>query len=492
MAGSASGSNCRVERTLANDEPYQGPPSDGRVRPEPPRRRLNPRVTFAVIGVCDVQRVRRDLARGGKTQTMTEILDHSTLSEAVSGGTAAFRVVQRLQPAGGAGDKIFPPTYATGANLKYAMEKRKIDGREVPCVLVDSVASQANRLEEALFRAWEDERVTFPVIRVDFSDREDLRDLDGISSLQAPHRVFDALLRDSVDADGVLFRDTELGRALTYASAKSATALYKACPTVLVFGGWDSTGPKGGLGTKIQRALVSEIVAIDAVTGIKTASRIDPAGIQANVDVFHHKDNHDDYTIDPADAETKKGKPVPFSRTGAEGKGRPSAVNHSNVAPTIDELAGGITCDHIRQTIVLSLPAIRRLRFATSVDDRPIEGNARRPAEHAARTCVTALALAAISLLRENGFDLRSRCALVPEGPLELEAVSSDGAVSRKFALPTDRALVLLDEAQRSAQELGLGWVREPARLVPSKKLADLISKSRELAARGEGDEGTE
>lgn len=416
-------------------------------------------------------------------------LDLDTLDDAVRGGTAAFRVVQRLQPAGGPGDKLFPPTYATGTNLRYAVEKRHLDGREVDCVLVDSVASQANRLEEALYRAWEEDRIRFPVIRIDFSSYADIRDLDSISTLQAPHRVFDALLRDSVDADGVLFRDTPIGRSLTEAGAKAATPLYRACPTVLVFGGWDSTGPKGGLGTKIQRALVSEIVAIDAVTGVKTASRIDPAGIQANVDVYHHEDNHDDYTIDPDEAQKKGKKPVPFSRKGAEGKGKPSAINHSNVAPTIDDLAGGVTCAYLRQTTVLSLPAIRRLRFGETVDGQRLEGEERRAAEHAARTAVAALGLAAIALLREDGYDLRSRCALVPEGPLELEAVGAEGGEPSKYALDGDAATKLLEAAHGRAKELGFRWERTPLELVPSKKLAGLIAKSRELAAQGAGEE---
>lgn len=416
---------------------------------------------------------------------MNQTLDLSVLSESIRAGVAAFRIVQRLQPAGGPGDKIFPPTYATGSNLKYALEHRKLDGRDVPCVLVDSVASQANRLEEALLRAWEDGRVSFPVIRVDFSQFESLRDLDSISSLQAPHRVFDALLRDSVDSEGTLFRDTAIGRELTHASAKAATPLFRTCPTALIFGGWDSTGPKGGLGMKIQRALVSEIVAIDAITGVKTASRLDPAGIQANVDVYHSKKDHNDYTIDPEEALMKKGQPVPFSRTGAEGKGKPSAVNHSNVAPSIDELAGGITCSHVLQTSVLSLPALRRLRFPTTVDGKVLEGQARQEGEQAARTCLAALALTSIALLRADGFDLRSRCALVPEQPVKFERLPADGSEPEYFDLTPDQAIQLLNEAQAKATELGFGWEREPLQLQPSKKLADLIAKSRELAAQG-------
>lgn len=421
---------------------------------------------------------------------MTETLTLAQLSNAVAGGVAAFRVVQRLQPAGGPGDKIFPPTYATGDKaLKYAVEERRVDGQTVPCVLVDSVASQANRMEEALLRAWEEGRADFPVIRIDFTGRDDIKDLDHISTLQAPHRAFDALLRDSVDGGGTLFRDTPIGRALTNASAKAATSLYSACPTVLVFGGWDSTGPRGGMGTKVQRALVSEIVAINAQTGVKTASRLDPAGIQANVEVYHHKDNHDDYTIDPDEAEKAKGKPVSFSRKGAEGKGKPSAINHSNVAPSIDGHAGGVTFDYAVQTAVLSLPALRRLRFPMSAAGEVLNPDARLKAERAARTALAALGLAAMALLREDGFDLRSRCALVPDSAMVLEAVPADGGASVQYALSGEQAIALLQEAESAARKLGFGWQREPIRLVPSKKLGDLIAKSRELAAAGGGDE---
>lgn len=417
---------------------------------------------------------------------MTQTLTLKDLSSAVAGGVAAFRVVQRLQPAGGPGDKIFPPTYATGDKLKYAVEDRRVDGQTVPCVLVDSVASQANRMEEALQRAWEDGLVDFPVIRIDFTGRDDIRDLDHISTLQAPHRAFDALMRDSVDKDGTLFRDTKVGAALTHASAKAATALYATCPTVLVFGGWDSTGPKGGMGTKVQRALVSEVVAINAQTGVKTASRLDPAGIQSSVAVYHHKDNHDDYTIDADEAQQSKGKPILFNRKGGEGKGKPSAINHSNVAPSIDDLAGGVTCDYALQTTVLSLPALRRLRFSSNVAGETLQGEGRPAAERAARTAVAALGLAAMALLREDGFDFRSRCALIPDSPMVLEAVSADGGEPQRYTLSSAEAASLLKEAHEAASKLGFGWVREPIQLVPSKKLGDLIAKSRELAAAGD------
>lgn len=71
------------------------------------------------------------------------------LNEAVKGSAAAFRCRRRLQPAGGDGDKVFPPTFAGAV---YAIEKRRVSGRAEPvqCVLLDSVQSQANRMELAL------------------------------------------------------------------------------------------------------------------------------------------------------------------------------------------------------------------------------------------------------------------------------------------------------------------------------------------------------
>lgn len=86
---------------------------------------------------------------------MPDTMTVNDLRAAVEGTAAAFRCRRRLQPAGGTGDKGFPPTYAGAV---YAVEERRVrdaDGAEsvVPCVLLDSVQSQANRMEEALQEA---------------------------------------------------------------------------------------------------------------------------------------------------------------------------------------------------------------------------------------------------------------------------------------------------------------------------------------------------
>ena len=54
---------------------------------------------------------------------MTE-LTFERLHRATEGDTVALRALTELQPAGGKGDKIFPPSYMTdgGALHKYAID----------------------------------------------------------------------------------------------------------------------------------------------------------------------------------------------------------------------------------------------------------------------------------------------------------------------------------------------------------------------------------
>ncbi len=414
------------------------------------------------------------------------------LTNAVAGGAAAIRTVTRLEPAGGPGDKVFPPTYVKerSAETKYAMERRHIDGREVATVLLDSVASQANRFEEALLEGWRRRELAFPVVQVDFAKEEGLEDLEQITALQAPHRIADALLRDSV-LDGLPFRHGRVGKEVTDARPDQATAMFKYCPTALIFGVWDSTGPKGGLGAKFQRCLVSEIVGMDATAGVKTASRIDPAGIQTKAGpIYKHKDPEQEWTVDPKEAEVVKGgKPVEFSRSGGDGKkGSPSAINHGNIPPSIESDAGGVTMSHAVQTTVLTLAGLRRLRFQTSCSGERIRDEKRDTAEVAARSALAALALAAIVYQRENDFDLRSRSILVAKGPLVFEMIGRDGSEPTVFSLSKAEAAALVKAAEQEARGHGLGWDPNPITLTPAPKLAGLIRKSREVAASGDAD----
>lgn len=398
-------------------------------------------------------------------------LSLTDLQQAVGSRAAAFRCVTEYQPAGGTGDKVFPPTYAGGL---YATETRVVDGEPVDCVILDSVQSQANRNEQALLEACRTKDLALPLLVTRFDDDKLLKRFT-VTSLDAPHRAADALFRDST-LNGVIFRQSDKGRLLDTVDVRNATALFGLNPTALVFGLWDSTGQRGGLGAKFQRALVSEMVGYGAVAGVKTGSRLDPAQIMLGAGPLHARKHADAsspaWTLDSKAGDKKLGK-----------DGKPSEANHGNVTPSIDAKSGGFTITKAIQTTVLSLACLRRLRF-------PLNGAADSdPAvDVAARTALAAIGLAAATLAREDGADLRSRCQLVPTDAFVWELLDKPGQESTRFDLSGEQALTLCNEAIATAKAAGLPWEGE-IELRPSAELVELVSRSQRLAATEGGED---
>jgi CRISPR-associated protein Csb1 len=436
-------------------------------------------------------------------------------------------------------------------------------------------------MEEALQQAIDSGRfskagVALPLIEVDFTkfwdpeqtnkqltaDTRLLEPVGKITSLQAPHRIVDAILRDSVVVeDSKPFRakaerdESTYGQRLRRVTAQNATMLFELCPTALLFGMWDSTGPKGGLGTKFERAMVSEIVGIDAVFGVKTSSRLDPLTIQKDAGpLYRRKDGG--FTVDPTEAidEIKEGKPsgkkmlfkpkktkegsVDVYHTPGDPKypdqGRPSEANHGNVTPSFGKYTqgaegpdvllrpalsfdyrlraeskelsssqrfisdwpvaregaiapGGVTITSAEQAIVLSFPALRRLRFPINN-----ESESRTIADHAARTVLAALGLCAAALAAEAGLDLRSRCLLWPTSPLSWDLLGKPGDMEREITVSADESIQLLKAAIEVAtkKDIGLPWRATSLRLEPSTDLVKLVVKSQQLALAQGGEGG--
>lgn len=344
-------------------------------------------------------------------------------------------------------------------------------------MLIDSVQSQANRLEEALLRAAEAGRITLPRLVVDFAP-SGLNSIGTISSLEAPHRVFDAILRDSMLGD-VVFSKTELGEGLRRATLRDASVILEASPSALLFGAWNSTGGGGGLGAKFARAIVSEIIGVDVpveemapdrrtgeidvrTAGRRTGSRIDPLGVLRSVEVFKGESGWD-----VTDAAAGKGAK----------RVRPSEVNHGNIAPSVSPL--GITCAYAEHTAVITLAGLRRLRFGGS-DAR----------DDAARALIASLGLVALIEQDAQGYALRSRCDLVCEGSASLEIVGFDGTVTT-FDLTRGEASVLCSDAVAAARAVGFAMRAEPVRLLPQNKLIHIVRESmnKALADEAEGDD---
>ena len=410
-------------------------------------------------------------------------LSLETLKAAVTGNAAAFRCRRRLAPAGGSGDKVFPPTFAGAV---YAVEQRRVPGKDAPvtCVLLDSVQSQANRMELALHEVLA--KISIPVLAVDFTPYAPTGDLEAdkkagrlvddvgrVSSLQVPHRLADAILRDS-QIDGVPFRQSEKGKALNTVSQANATAVYQLCPTALVFGMWDSTGPKGGLGPKFERAMVPEVVGIGAEVGdLLRGVRKDPFEASNKVPIIKRTALDWEIAADPT----------------AKGVVKPSEVNHSSVpfpkdrkAKSEDNLYSGVTLEYAEQLTTLSLIALRRLRF-------PLNGKNAPEIDAAARTVLAALGLCAATLAFESGMGLRSRCLLWPDGPMTWELLAKPGEEPQTFTLMAETAIKLLKDAIAAAETQGLKWETEPIMLQPQRKLLDLVRLSQVEATKEAGDQ---
>lgn len=283
-----------------------------------------------------------------------------------------------------------------------------------------------------------------------------------ITSLQVPHRLADAILRDSQTKDGIEFRKSDKGKALNTVSQQNATALYQVCPSALIFGMWDSTGPKGGLGAKFERAIVSEVVGVGASVGdLLRGVRRDPLEVRAAVKVLKGVD-----------------KNWSLALANAKGAVPPSKVNHSSVPfpeqrdeKTENNLYSGATIEYAEQVTTLSLIVLRRLRF-------PMNGSVGAPRDIAGRTVLAALGLCAATLAFEAGMGLRSRCLLWPDGPMNWELLAKPGEPPQTFTLTSDDAVSLLKQSAEAAKKESLTWEEKPIELVPQQKLVDLVRLS--------------
>jgi CRISPR-associated protein Csb1 len=179
------------------------------------------------------------------------------------------------------------------------------------------------------------------------------------------------------------------------------------------------------------------------------------------------------WTLDETKAAKEKGKPVKLGKDG-----KPSEANHGNVKPTLEDGKGGVTLANAVQTTVLSLAALRRLRF-------PIDGESKsdQNRDDAARTVLATLALCAAALAQESGCDLRSRCQLHPAENVFWQLLDKPGENPVEFTLQADTAIDMYREAVAAAKKAKLPWLDEEIVLQPSPQLVELVRRSQALAA---------
>ncbi len=182
---------------------------------------------------------------------MSDLSQHD--SWLTSDTAAAIVIREPLVPVEGPDGVIFPATYAAAEDKSTFPGGYNIDppnGEKNVC-LVDSVGSQANRIEP-LFAKPEYSRLV-PQVVITAGEK-------SVNLLEAGHRAGDAIVRCTPLQQSLqdAFKAVQQGNAMTMA---------KIAPTSLVFGVWDSRDTQA----KLPRLVASTIRAFDVVRLTRSA-----------------------------------------------------------------------------------------------------------------------------------------------------------------------------------------------------------------------------
>jgi len=166
---------------------------------------------------------------------------------------AAIVLREYLTPVEGKDGVFFPPTFAAAENSKEFPGGYNINefGNGESICLVDSVGSQANRIEPMF--ATGDYAKLVPQLVVQAGEK-------SVSILEAGHRAGDAIVRCSELKD-------DLQNAFQALKKGNAMPLARVAPTSLVFGVWDSRDTQA----KAPRLLAATIRAFNVVRLTRSA-----------------------------------------------------------------------------------------------------------------------------------------------------------------------------------------------------------------------------
>ena len=293
----------------------------------------------------------------------------------INDDAAAIVIREPLVPVEGPDGVFFPATYAAAEDKKVFPGGYNIDppeGEKNVC-LVDSVGSQANRIEPLFAKPDYSELV--PQIVISAGEK-------SVNLLEAGHRAGDAIVRCSP-------LQKKLQDAFKAILQGNALDMAKIAPTSLVFGVWDSRDTQA----KLPRLVASTIRAFDVQPNRRGAVYVPPLNY-VNMDVFTNEEQ------EKAAGDNKN----PLSK-----RGFVNALASASHGGVIAE--GGI-----RRDVTFSLAALRLL---SAGDD-------------AARTLTLrryVLGLSLVVLTAPAQTYLRQGCNLVPnaEHPRTVTLVNADG-----------------------------------------------------------------
>lgn len=307
----------------------------------------------------------------------------------------ALTLTEHLQPASGKGSIIFPPTYARDEKRKapeerlnhpYAIDtfRRDVEPEaaaktaEVNSCLLDSVGSQANRMETQFKK--DPLSALVPQVVIKAGDTR-------VNLLDIGHRIADGAVRHSEFG-------TKGKPAISAIKAGNAHEIAKLAPTSLIFGFWDSRDTK----FKAARVLSSTIRATN-VEVLKRSAQFNPAFDPTSIGLTETA------TVDSAQEQDDKD---PLSQEGM--RSAPAGDTHGGV-----RVYGKI----VRQTEV-NLVALRSLAV---LEKGEIKGN------ETLKLRRYLLGLALIAAIAQADYNLRAGCLLVgdPDAAANAGVVSPDG-----------------------------------------------------------------
>lgn len=286
-------------------------------------------------------------------------------------GPVALVLREHLMPVEGEDAVFFPPTYAdVGYNLDTLSDGTKV-------VTVDSVGSQANRMEPVFGGEDAALRTLVPQVSIDMGSGS------SVSLLQAGHRLGDAIVRAST------LKEQARTAFETFLKNGDATQIAKLSPTSLVFGVWDSRDTQA----KLPRLVQSVIRAWEVEVLTRSAQYVPPIDYSA-LAVFS-EDEKQKSENNPKSPLAQRGF-VPVPASGAHG--------------------GVVARGPIVRDVTVNLVALRRLQASQNAD--------------ALRSYILGLCLVAATEPCD-GY-LRQGCLLVPKpGASGWEAVERTGERKR-------------------------------------------------------------
>jgi len=370
------------------------------------------------------------------------------LAAVTAGGPSALSSVTALSPAGGPQAAVAPAKYVQGSTATYVYETRYVEGAARKTVLLDSSQSATNRVEQALDAAITDGSTVLgrmPRIRVTY-ERDGRTEV--YSDLTLPHRAFDAHIRAG-SVSGVPTTDVAEYRAARDAAPSDASALMALSPITLVFGGWDAS--RRSRQGRWASTLTGEVIGVladqrasDALP-LKGGARVDPVGMQFRLDGPTLTALAD---AQRAELSPKTHKKIVDSakKLAANAVDSAAALGFGGIPPALDQL-GGVACESIIRSRILSFAALRQIRFGAGA-----RGDA------ACRAVLAALAINGVVRADAELF-LRAHCELV-EASAPVTLIDRRHGEREALTLPTiDEADALLDAAIRDAAEhAGLDW----------------------------------